>query len=52
MLDRVLHQLLQLDLDILQTSDVFPGDVRYFDSRLAQSTRVALAKRPLKKKIL
>lgn len=39
-LDRVLHRLLQLDLDLVEASDVVPRDGRDLDDRLAQGRRV------------
>lgn len=43
-----LHQLLQFHFDILQTSDVVPGDVWNLHDGLAKSTWTALAHGVLK----
>lgn len=45
--DVYLNQLLELSLDVIQTSDVIPGDVGHLDDRLPQSRGVALAQGPL-----
>lgn len=42
-----LHQLLQLPLDIVQSTDVLPGDVGNLNNRLPQCRWVALAQCPL-----
>mmetsp|Transcript_23619 Transcript_23619/g.50895 ORF Transcript_23619/g.50895 Transcript_23619/m.50895 type:complete len:404 (-) Transcript_23619:1377-2588(-) len=43
--DRVLHNLLELALDALEAADVLPGDVGHLDDRLAQRRRVGRAER-------
>lgn len=43
-----LHKFLQLPLDVLQTSDVVPGDVGHLHHGLTQGRWVALAQGPLK----
>lgn len=47
MFHRVLHQFLQFSFDILQTTDILPGNGWNFHCSFTQSTRVALAKSPL-----
>lgn len=42
-----LNQLLELSLDIIQASDIIPGDVGHLDNRLPQCRWVALAQGPL-----
>lgn len=42
-----LNQLLELSLDIVQASDIIPGDVGHLNNRLPQCRRVALAQGPL-----
>lgn len=42
-----LNQLLELSLDIIQTSDIIPGDVGHLNNRFPQCRRVALAQGPL-----
>lgn len=42
-----LNQLLELSLDIIQASDIVPGDVGHLDDRLPQCRWVALAQGPL-----
>ena len=49
MLDGVLHQLLQLALDVLQTADVIPRDIGHLHGGFTQRARVALAQSPLKR---
>jgi hypothetical protein len=49
-LHRVLHQLLQLPLDILETTDILPRDVGNLNNCLAQSAGTALAHGVLYKK--
>merc|ERR1719440_2620001 len=44
-LDRVLHDLLQLALDVLEAANVVPRDIGHLDDRLAQSRRVGGAER-------
>lgn len=45
--DLYLNQLLELSLDIIQTSDIIPGDVGHLHDRLPQGRWVALAQGPL-----
>ena len=47
MLDRILDELLELALDVLEAADVLPRHVGHLDDRFAQGARVALAEGPL-----
>ena len=51
MFDRILNQLLQLDLDTFQATNILPRHVGNLHCSLAQRTGVALAESPLKKTI-
>ena len=52
MFDRILNQLLQLDLDTFQATNVLPRHVGDLHCSLAQRTRIALTESPLKKTLV
>ena len=49
MLDRILDELLQLTLDTLEPSDIFPGDIWNLDCGFTQGAWITFAESPLDK---